>query len=237
MNANIGRDAFRATWVIGAIVGTALLAGCSAAALPRGSLTALASSQPISSPAPATTAPTPVLTPTPETTSEPTSEASATSEPSAVATSIDPCTIVSKDEVAKLSGLGSVLDGQESSTPGHAKLCTYGEEGVSFVVVVAVAPDEATAKREEASVEKELQKAAANGLTLTELKGFANGAADAAVLEGSKTVAGRKLAVSAIYVLKGNEFFGISDFATLGAKPPSSADLQEQALTTLGRLP
>jgi len=163
--------------------------------------------------------------------------ASDTSGPSAVATSIDPCAIVTKDEVAKLTGLTSIPDGQRSTTPDHAGLCSYGQQGVVFEVIVAVAPDVATARSAEASAEQDLQQAAANGLQVTELAGFDSGAADATLLEGHTSIGGQSFAASAIYVLKGTDFFAISDIATLGAKAPSSADLQAQALVTLDRLP
>lgn len=128
--------------------------------------------------------------------------------------------------------------GQGSATEGNGKLCEYGEEGVVFDVIVGVAPSLAAAKAGEQAFEAELQKNEANSLTVTELKGFANGAADAAILTGSKT-AGKlpSYSASAIYVLKGTTFFSISDIGTLGAGAPSSQAIEDEAMKVLGRLP
>ena len=68
------------------------------------------------------------------------------------------------------------------------------------------------------------------------MPGFATGT-DAATIEGSKTISGMSVSVVAIYVLRGTSFFAISDVATLGSKPPTSADLESQAMVTLTRIP
>jgi hypothetical protein len=156
----------------------------------------------------------------------------------AVATTLDPCQLVTAAEVSQLTGV-SVADGsgQESTTSGHAKLCSYGQEGTVFEVIVAVAPDVKTAQAGEQQAEAELQKAAANGLTVTELKGFADGVADAATLTGSKTFAGQTFAATALYLLKGTTYLGMSDIGTLGAKVASVAQMEDQAKVTLARLP
>jgi len=156
----------------------------------------------------------------------------------AVATTLDPCQLVTAAEVSQLTGApfpdGS---GQESTTSGHAKICSYGQEGTVFEVIVAVAPDVKTAQAGEQQAEAELQKAAANGLTVTELKGFADGVADAATLTGSKTFAGQAFAATALYLLKGTTYLGMSDIGTLGAKVASVAQMEDQAKVTLARLP
>jgi hypothetical protein len=156
----------------------------------------------------------------------------------AVATTLDPCQLVTAAEVSQLTGV-SFADGsgQESTTSGHAKLCAYGQEGTVFEVIVAVAPDVKTAQAGEQQAEAELQKAAANGLTVTELKGFADGVADAATLTGSKTFAGQTFAATALYLLKGTTYLGMSDIGTLGAKVASVAQMEDQAKVTLARLP
>jgi len=156
----------------------------------------------------------------------------------AVATTLDPCQLVTAAEVSQLTGV-SFADGsgQESTTSGHAKLCSYGQEGTVFEVIVAVAPDVKTAQAGEQQAEAELQKAAANGLTVTELKGFADGVADAATLTGSKAFAGQTFAATALYLLKGTTYLGMSDIGTLGAKVASVAQMEDQAKVTLARLP
>lgn len=41
----------------------------------------------------------------------------------------------------------------------------------------------------------------------------------------------------AIYVLKGTDFFGITDISSLGGQAPTSAQMQGLAKVALGRLP
>ena len=156
----------------------------------------------------------------------------------AVATTLDPCQLVTAAEVSQLTGVSFPAgSGQESTTEGHGKICSYGQEGTVFQVIVGVAPDVDTAKAGEQQAEAELQKAAANGLKVTELPGFADGAADVATLTGSETVAGQTFAGTALYLLKGTTYLGMSDIATLGAKAPSAAQMEDQAKVTLTRLP
>ena len=156
----------------------------------------------------------------------------------AVATTLDPCQLVTAAEVNQLTGNNfGAGSGQESTTEGHAKICSYGAEGTVFQVIVGVAPDVDTAKAGEQQAEAELQKAAANGLTVTELPGFADGVADVATLTGSETVAGQTFAGTALYLLKGTTYLGMSDIGTLGAKVPSAAQMEDQAKVTLTRLP
>jgi Protein of unknown function (DUF3558) len=210
--------------VLSVALGAVLIAGCSAAVSPTASSSA--------------GGPAFVVTPSPSPTpsSADTSGASGSSEPTGVVTDLDPCQLVTSDEASTLSGV-SFSAGQESTTEGNGKICTYGQEGNVFSVIVGVAPDVATAQAGEQAAEADLQKAANNGLKLTELKGFNGGTADAAVLEGSQSVGGLTLSASAIYLLKGTTFFGFSDFATGGGKAPSSEALQAQAITSMGRLP
>ena len=155
-----------------------------------------------------------------------------------MATTLDPCQLVTAAEVNQLTGDNfGATSGQESTTSGHAKICSYGAEGTVFQVIVGVAPDVDTAKAGEQQAEAVLQKAAANGLKVTELPGFADGVADVATLTGSETVAGQTFAGTALYLLKGTTYLGMSDIATLGAKAPTAAQMEDQAKVTLTRLP
>jgi hypothetical protein len=198
---------------------------------------AAATAQPTAASIPST-APSAVESAMPSQSAVASSEAAATPLPTAVATAIDPCQLVTLAEVNQLSGgqfpAGS---GQGSTTEGKGKVCSYGEEGVTFDVVVGVAPDVATAKAGEQAFEAELQKDAANILKVTELKGFAGGTADAATLYGSKTIGGVTYGGSAIYVLRGTTFFGITDIASMGGKAPSTSAMEDEAKVVLGRLP
>ena len=215
---------------LAAVLGAALIASCTAAtSSPSGSSEATT---------PLVTAPSvaaPVVSPSASSSDVTASEAPATPLATAVATAIDPCQLVTPAEASTLTG-ASFSAGQESTTEGHGKICTYGQQGTVFQVIVGVAPDEATAKAGEQDAIGLLQKAAANGLTVTQLPGFADGV-DAATLTGSKTIAGQTFAATAIYLLKGTTFVGISDIATLGAKAPSEQQMQDQAKVTLTRLP
>jgi len=169
--------------------------------------------------------------------SEPASSpVSSAAEATAVPTSIDPCAIVTTAEVEGLTGV-HVTAGQEKTDTDNVKRCTYGAEGVVFMVTAAVAPDAATAKQDEAATKADLETQA-DGLPfkVTELPGFATGT-DAAVVEGSASLGGAKFAGVAIYVLRGTTFFAISDISTLGVKVPTATQIEDQAKVTLGRVP
>lgn len=216
------------------LVGAALVASCtSSTSSPSESApvaaTALVTAPPIAAPLPSASASAADVA---------ASDIPASPLATAVATALDPCQLVTPAEVNQLTGDSfGAGTGQESTTEGHGKLCSYSAEGTVFQVIVGVAPDAATAQAGEQQAEAELQKAAANGLTVTELKGFADGVADAATLTGSKSFAGQTFAATAIYLLKGTTFVGISDIATLGAKAPSTSQMEDQAKVTLTRLP
>jgi hypothetical protein len=212
------------------VLGAAFIASCSAATSSPGESAPAAS-------APATTPPVvaPVVSASASSGDIAASSAPETPGPTAVATELDPCQLVTPAEASKLAG-ASFTAGTESTTEGHGKICTYGQEGTVFQVIVGVAPDEATAKAGEQDAIGLLQKAASNGLKVTQLPGFADGT-DAATLTGSKTFAGQTVAATAIYLLKGTTFVGISDIATLGAKAPTEQQMKDQAKVTLTRLP
>jgi hypothetical protein len=206
-------------------VAAVLLAGCSGSSASTGASQSSAPSQAASASAAATVAPTAMPTEAPT--------ATPTSEPTGAPTALDPCQLVPASEASSLSG-ASYGTGAES-TSGTGKLCTYGANTFNIVtVVVGEAPDASTAQSDEQDFVAQLQQAAANGLTVTELPGFASGA-DAATVEGSASVGGQTVSVSAIYVLKGTTFFAISDVVINGTAP-SSADLQSEAMTVLGRI-
>jgi hypothetical protein len=206
-------------------VAAVLLTGCSGSSGSTGASESSAPSQAASASAAATVAPTAMPTEAPT--------ATPTAEDTGVPTALDPCQLVPASEASTLSG-ASYTSG-EASTSGNGKLCTYGANSFNILtVVVGQAPDVATAQSDEQDFVAQLQQAAANGLTLTQLPGFADGA-DAATLEGSATVGGQSVSVSAIYVLKGTVFFAISDVVINGSAP-TSAELQAEAMTVLGRI-
>ncbi len=180
----------------------------------------------------------PTSSPTEEASTTATEAPSETALPSAVATAIDPCQLITADEASKLVGV-TFGAGKTITNPGKPNLCTYAAPGPHlFSVEVAVAPDEATAKAAEAHAEQDLKSQGSQlgqmGVKVTELPGFAANT-DAAMLEGS--VKGSvPLAARAMFLLRGVTFVGFSDVA-LGGQPPSAQDMQNEAMTVLGRLP
>lgn len=187
------------------------------------------------SPSPASVAPA-----TPPASVEASASAGATesqaAQATAVPTSVDPCQLVTAQEVSAITG-ATFTAGQASTETNNVKTCNYGQEGVDFTVVASRAPDEATAKKDEADTKAELEKNAP-GLPykLEELPGFAPGA-DAAVVSGSMNTGGGTYSGIAIYVIKGTDFFGITDISSLGGQAPTSAQMQDLAKVALGRLP
>jgi hypothetical protein len=227
MTVSFGRaSATRARLAICTVAGAALLAACTSTASPAASAAPLTSA--VTSSAPSAE---------PSATPAEASSASGpeTSQPTGVPTAVDPCTLVTSDEVSTLAGV-SLGTGKPSTTQGNGKVCTYGQEGAVFEVIVGQAPDVATAQAGEKAAEAAFQKAAANGLKVTELKGFDNGAADAATLEGSQTIGGGMFSASGIYVLKGTIYFAITD-VSIGHAATTTDALQAQAITSIGRLP
>lgn len=181
---------------------------------------------------PAAATPADTSTPTSSPTQPPVQTAAATLA-TAVPTSLDPCQLVTSQEASQLAG-ASFGAGQESTTSGNGKICTYGAQTLNvFMVEVGQAPDVATAQAGKAEAQAAFERVATKGVTVTELPSFADGAA---VLEGGAVVSGMTFSGSAIYVLKGTIFFGMSD-VLVGHAAPTSPALQAQATVVLGRLP
>ncbi len=219
------------------LLGGVLLAACSGAtsspsaspASPPSEAASVvaASSSPVASPS--VTSPSPAASPS--------TAASPSSAASAVPTSYDPCQLVTAAEASTLTG-ATFSSGDESTTAGGGKLCSYSQEGVVFEVLVAQSKDAATAQAEEPSFKAELEQGVSQaGIvnpTLTELPGFESGV-DAAVVEGSASLQGQTIGGIAIYALKGAVFVAISD-VQIGGSLPSSDAMQAQAHTTLARI-
>lgn len=192
-----------------------LLAACSSSASP--STVATGTLVPTSTPALSTAAPL----------------ASSTTLPTGVPTALDPCQLVTSAEASQIGGT-SYGTGVEGTTSGNGKTCVYHAQGLNvFTVIVGQAPDVATAQAGKAAAEAAFQKLAAKGITFIELPNFADGAAYYA---GNTTISGQAVGIGAMYVLKGTIFFGFSSLG-LGHAASTSAALQAQAQTILGRLP
>lgn len=217
----------------GTIVLVAGLAACSGSTTaPSAVPTQPAATPPIVTPAPSASA-TASAQPSP---SSAALQPSPTPEATAVATSIDPCQLIPADEAGTLAG-AKFGPGKEETTSGNSRICTYGANTHNvFQVIVAIAPDEMTAKKEEAAAEADARASAgdlAKGLVITKLPSFAPDT-DAVLMEikPNPIVAGR-----AIYLLRGTTFFGFSDLVTGPTGGPSTAAVKDEAMTVLGRLP
>lgn len=236
---HLGLSVSRARSSLAAILGVALLAGCGASS-PTASPAAVATSTaPSASPSAASPSPS-AASPSPAESSPSPSESAAAS---GVATSIDPCQLVTKDEASKLAG-GSFGVGKETTNPGGGKTCVYGGQTQNvFTVIVAQATDAASAQadwtQEQAKAQAALQKAVPPGVTLNlKVNDLSNvaGADKAAIATLKESISGISVEVTAIYLLKGPIFLTFSDLA-VGHAAPSTADMESQAQTSLGRLP
>jgi len=195
-------------------------------------LSACSSSVATGTPAP-TSALAPTDTPTPIAVVAASPAPSLSALATGVPTSLDPCQLVTSQEASQLAGVSYGV-GEEGTTSGGGKRCVYGANTLNvFTILVAQAPDVATAKAGKAEAEAALSQQAGNSVSFTEIPGLGDGAA---YMVGSVTVAGKTIKGSAIYVLKGTIFFGFSDLALSGATPTAAA-MQAQAQTILGRLP
>jgi hypothetical protein len=210
----------------GVLVVAALVAAC-------GSSTASGSPETSVTGTPTPTA-TPTEAPTP-TAAAPTEAASASSEPTGVPTSLDPCVVVTAADANALTG-ATFGAGAPSTTGGNGKLCTYTATGHVLTVALGVAPDVATAQSEEQSMKSQLEQTVP-GVTfkVTELPGFVTGV-DAAIVTGSASIGAQSFSATAMFMLKGTTFLGISDVA-LGGQAMSSDTIKAQAPTFLDRLP
>ena len=176
-----------------------------------------------------TLAPTQAFTFTPAVTSTP--------QVTATPTPLDPCLLISSQEASTLAG-ASFGKGAEVTTSSGLRICTYGSQTVNvFTVDVIQAPDIATAKAAKAQfladIQANLAQLTNQGLNVTEVPNFADGAPMATA---SVNVQGIAINGSAFAFLKGTIFFGFSDLVEGGAAP-SSAAMQSEANTVLGRLP
>jgi len=226
-----GRDARRLRGVAAIAIVGLVLAACSSSTATSTAAVLGATSVPVAT---STSAATDTATPIVAATPTPTTVAVATaSEATGVPTSLDPCQVVPVGEASQLAGI-TFAAGKEETTSGNGKICVYGGQTLDvFTVIVAQAPDVATAQAGKAAAEAQIQSEAGKGIQFTELPTFADGAASTT---GSYTVSGQTFNIAAFYALKGTIFFGFSDLA-LNKPAPTAAALQAEAQTVLGRLP
>lgn len=160
-----------------------------------------------------------------------------TAMPSAAPVSLDPCALIPSDVASALAG-ASFGPGEEESTEGGGRMCTYGAQTANvFIVDVAQAPDVDTAKAYKAQfladLEAKAQEMAAQGLETTEIPDFADGAVSASL---NLTVGGATISGGAFGFLKGTIFVGFSD-VVMGGSAPSAEALQAEAQSILDQLP
>lgn len=173
---------------------------------------------------------TPMVTGTPD-------QMSGTDAPLPTAqTSLDPCQLVTSPEASALAGT-TYGPGREDTTSGGGRTCTYGYQTTNvFMVIVAQAPDVATAQAAKAQfindLESKLPQIAQTPMKVTQLPNFADGAVTATL---SVNIGAQTLNGISIGVLKGTVFFGFSDLV-LGSAAPSLSAMESQAQTVLGRL-
>ena len=178
--------------------------------------------------------------------SSPASSASASAasspsaQPSAVATTTDPCQLVTPSEASSLTGVTYSAGTQETSG-----VCVYGSQTLNVFEVAfaqAASPADANAQwsQYEAKAQSTLTQAAQQipGLTVNisvsdiSVAGFDR----AATGTFSATYQGHTFSASALYTLKGADFFAMSDL-TASQPPPTAAALEAQAQTSSARLP
>jgi hypothetical protein len=169
---------------------------------------------------------------------------SATPEATAVQTALDPCQMVTAQEASQLAG-ATYTAGVESTTSGGGKICTYGGQTRNvFEVILAQAPDVATAKAEEADAKAGLTTDYPGvKVTITQITDLQNGAAtpppggiDAEAAQASATISGIQFGAIGMYLLKGATFVGFSDVEVGGTAPTLDA-MKAQASIVLGRIP
>ena len=77
-------------------------------------------------------------------------------------TTTDPCMLVTPHEASTLTG-GSFSAGQEQTTSGNGKQCSYGGEGIALEVLFGIAASASVAAAGEQAWKAELEKASGFG--------------------------------------------------------------------------
>jgi hypothetical protein len=183
-----------------------------------------------------TTAINPSNTPSAQASSSPSAQASAS------ATALDPCQVVTQSEASQLAGT-TYAAGMLDTTTAGSQICWYGFQTTNvFEVIVAQAPDAATAQsmwdQEKGKVQSSLQKSINSGTTLnlnvndTSITGADRAATGSFSYSGN----GHTIAGSAVYLLKGAVFVAFANLAADHAVATASA-LETEAQIALGRVP
>ena len=164
--------------------------------------------------------------------------ASASDLPSAVPTDIDPCQLITADEAGQ-PRRRDVRGRQGGGDLGpRTDLHVRREHPNVFMVIVAIAPDVATAKAAEKAAEQDLKDNAQSfgvPVNVTKLPDFAD-QTDAVILDGSASLGGESISGRGMYLLRGTTFVGFNDLVR-GKQAPSADDMKAEATTVLSRVP
>jgi hypothetical protein len=166
---------------------------------------------------------------------------SAPASQSGVATSLDPCQLVTSSEASALAGT-TFGAGKEETNGSNGKECVYGSQTTNvFTVEVGQDPDPAAAQadwsKERARAQRLLTKKLPAGISLSVNTQDVSGLGDrAATATGSASAAGQTIGFSGIYLLKGATFVGFQNLL-LGHAAPSASALEAQAQKALARVP
>ena len=172
---------------------------------------------------------------------QPSSPSSAAATQSAVATSLDPCQLVTGSEASSLAGT-TFGPGQEESSGRNGKRCVYGSQTTNvFMVEVGQDADPAAARAdwsaEQARAQALISKKLPAGIGLSAHTTNVSGLADrAAFASGSASAAGQTIGLSGIYLLKGTTFLAFQD-VLLGHPAPGEAPMEAEAQKALARVP
>jgi hypothetical protein len=156
-----------------------------------------------------------------------------------VATSLDPCRLVTQSEASALAGT-SFGKGKEQ-TSGNGKQCVYGAQTKNvFTVELGQSQSASTARAEWSQAQAEAKSLVSGklppGVHVTLQTGNASGIGDrAATIYGSTTIGGLAVGFSGIYALKGATFFAFQDLV-LGHSPPSLGAMTAEAKKAAGRV-
>jgi branched-chain amino acid transport system substrate-binding protein len=157
-----------------------------------------------------------------------------------VALALDPCAVLPQAEASALLGVAAPA-GKAQTLDGGGKMCVYaaGSQGVAQITLAQATSaadagavwDQERARANQA-LQQALQSQAQLSPTLSDLPGLGDKASTASY---SATIGPVTIAGSAIYVLKGPTFFGVSVLRLNGAAPTVDA-LKAEAQTILGRI-
>ena len=147
----------------------------------------------------------------------------------------DPCAVLPQAEASALSGVSMPAGVSQPLGTGGAMKCGYTSGSVEAFLILAKASSAAEAQAAWDTEKARLQQETPTGITVTATA--VQGIGDRAeVFVGKATIGGVNNTIMAIFVLKGATFMDLGDYALRNATPPTTAALQAQATTSVGRV-